>query len=45
MFSETTEVRDGIDAADLPRQHSPQVAEAMVREMAWYDAYLEKWQA
>jgi galactarate dehydratase len=41
MFSETTEVRDGI--AQLTRRAStPAVAEAMVREMAWYDAYLQR---
>jgi galactarate dehydratase len=39
MFSETTEVRDGIDQL-TSRAASPQVAEAMIREMAWYDAYL-----
>ncbi|MEO8527012.1 MAG: galactarate dehydratase [Caldimonas sp.] len=39
MFSETTEVRDGIDQLTA-RASSPEVAEAMVREMAWYDAYL-----
>ena len=41
MFSETTEVRDGIDQL-TSRASSPQVAEAMIREMAWYDAYLQK---
>ena len=41
MFSETTEVRDGIDQL-TSRASSPQVAEAMIREMAWYDAYLKK---
>jgi len=39
MFSETTEVRDGI-AQLTARAATPEVAEAMVREMAWYDAYL-----
>jgi len=39
MFSETTEVRDGIDQLTA-RASSPEVAEAMVREMVWYDAYL-----
>jgi galactarate dehydratase len=39
MFSETTEVRDGIDQL-TSRASSPEVAEALVREMAWYDAYL-----
>ncbi|MDP9996402.1 galactarate dehydratase [Variovorax boronicumulans] len=41
MFSETTEVRDGIDQL-TSRAASPEVAEAMIREMAWYDAYLQK---
>ena len=41
MFSETTEVRDGIDQL-TSRASTPEVAEAMVREMAWYDAYLER---
>ncbi|OIN93628.1 MAG: galactarate dehydratase [Comamonadaceae bacterium CG1_02_60_18] len=39
MFSEVTEVRDGIDQLTA-RASSPEVAQAMVREMAWYDAYL-----
>jgi galactarate dehydratase len=39
MFSETTEVRDGIDQL-TSRATTPEVAEAMIREMAWYDAYL-----
>jgi galactarate dehydratase len=41
MFSEVTEVRDGIDLLTA-RAASPAVADAMVREMAWYDAYLSK---
>ena len=41
MFSETTEVRDGI-AQLTARASTPEIAEAMVREMAWYDAYLQK---
>jgi galactarate dehydratase len=41
MFSETTEVRDGIDQLTA-RASTPEVAAAMVREMAWYDAYLER---
>jgi len=41
MFSETTEVRDGI-AQLTARASTPEVAEAMVREMAWYDAYLQR---
>lgn len=41
MFSETTEVRDGIDQL-TSRAIDAEVAEAMIREMAWYDAYLER---
>jgi galactarate dehydratase len=41
MFSETTEVRDGIDQLTA-RASTPEVADAMIREMAWYDAYLAK---
>lgn len=43
MFSETTEVRDGIDQL-TSRATTPEVAQAMIREMAWYDAYLQKGQ-
>ncbi|HEX2543097.1 MAG TPA: galactarate dehydratase [Caldimonas sp.] len=39
MFSEVTEVRDGIDQLTA-RAATPAVAEEMIREMAWYDAYL-----
>ncbi len=41
MFSEVTEVRDGIDQL-TSRAASPEVARAMIREMAWYDGYLEQ---
>ena len=41
MFSETTEVRDGI-AQLTARASTPEVARAMIREMAWYDAYLQR---
>lgn len=41
MFSETTEVRDGI-AQLTSRAATPDVAAAMIREMAWYDAYLKR---
>jgi len=41
MFSETTEVRDGI-AQLTARAATPAVAQALVREMAWYDAYLQR---
>ena len=39
MFSEVTEVRDGIDQL-TSRATTPQVANDMINEMAWYDAYL-----
>jgi len=40
MFSEVTEVRD---AAHLltARAATPEIAQAFIREMAWYDQYLE----
>jgi galactarate dehydratase len=41
MFSEVTEVRDGIDQLTA-RAASAEVAEQMIHEMAWYDAYLDK---
>jgi galactarate dehydratase len=41
MFSETTEVRDGI-AQLTARAATAEVAQALVREMAWYDAYLQR---
>ncbi|MDB5817692.1 MAG: galactarate dehydratase, partial [Rhizobacter sp.] len=41
MFSEVTEVRDGIDQL-TSRASTPEVAAAMIAEMAWYDAYLAK---
>jgi galactarate dehydratase len=41
MFSETTEVRDGI-AQLTARASTPEVAQALIREMAWYDAYLQR---
>ena len=41
MFSEVTEVRDGIDQLTA-RAATPEVAQAMIREMAWYDAYLHQ---
>ncbi len=39
LFSEVTEVRDAIDQLTA-RAATPEVAQALVREMAWYDAYL-----
>lgn len=41
MFSETTEVRDGIDQL-TSRAATPEVAQRMIDEMAWYDAYLKR---
>ncbi|PHM20447.1 MAG: galactarate dehydratase [Curvibacter sp. PD_MW3] len=41
MFSEVTEVRDAIDQLTA-RAATPEIAEAMVRQMAWYDAYLQR---
>ncbi|GAC1416602.1 MAG: galactarate dehydratase [Acidobacteriaceae bacterium] len=39
MFSEVTEVRDAIHLLTA-RAQSPDVARALIREMAWYDEYL-----
>ncbi|WP_334516694.1 galactarate dehydratase [Bradyrhizobium sp. AZCC 1693] len=39
MFSEVTEVRDAIHLL-TPRATNQDVADALVREMAWYDRYL-----
>jgi galactarate dehydratase len=41
MFSEVTEVRDGIDQLTA-RAATPEVAQAMIDQMAWYDAYLDR---
>jgi galactarate dehydratase len=41
MFSEVTEVRDGIDQLTA-RAVNAEVAQAMIREMDWYDNYLRK---
>ena len=41
LFSEVTEVRDAIHLL-TPRAARPEVADALIREMAWYDDYLEK---
>jgi len=41
MFSEVTEVRDGIDQL-TSRASTPDVAAAIIREMAWYDGYLDR---
>ena len=41
MFSEVTEVRDAIHLL-TPRAANEQVARDLIREMQWYDDYLEK---
>ena len=41
FFSEVTEVRDGIDQL-VRRAANKETAEALIREMAWYDAYLAR---
>jgi galactarate dehydratase len=41
LFSEVTEVRDGIDQLTA-RASTPEVAAALIREMSWYDAYLAR---
>jgi len=43
MFSENTEVRDAVDQLTA-RAASPEVAQAIVRELAWYDQYLHRGQ-
>lgn len=40
MFSEVTEVRDGIHLL-TPRAANQEVGQALIREMKWYDDYLE----
>ena len=44
MFSENTEVRDAVDQLTA-RAATPEVAQAIVRELGWYDAYLQRGQA
>jgi galactarate dehydratase len=41
MFSEVTEVRDGVDQLTI-RAANPEVAAAIIREMQWYDDYLKR---
>ena len=41
MFSENTEVRDAVDQLTA-RAATPEVAEAVVRELGWYDRYLDR---
>jgi len=41
MFSEVTEVRDVVHLL-TPRAGSPEVARALIREVAWFDEYLRR---
>jgi len=41
MFSENTEVRDAV-AQLTHRAANPEVAQSIVRELSWYDQYLER---
>lgn len=41
MFSENTEVRDAVEQL-TSRAATPEVAESIVRELGWYDQYLER---
>lgn len=41
LFSEVTEVRDAVHLL-TPRAANADVAAALIREMAWYDEYLER---
>ncbi len=41
MFSEVTEVRDGIDQLTA-RAATPEIAQQLIDQMAWYDAYLAR---
>ena len=41
MFSENTEVRDAVEQLTR-RAATPEVAEGIVRELAWYDRYLDR---
>jgi len=44
MFSENTEVRDAVEQL-TSRAATPQVAEDVVRELGWYDQYLDRGRA
>lgn len=44
MFSENTEVRDAVEQL-TSRAATPQVAQDIVRELGWYDRYLERGRA
>jgi len=41
MFSENTEVRDAVEQL-TSRAATPAIAEAIVRELGWYDRYLDR---
>jgi galactarate dehydratase len=41
LFSENTEVRDAVEQL-TSRAATPQVAQAIVRELGWYDRYLDR---
>ncbi|PJI96289.1 LOW QUALITY PROTEIN: galactarate dehydratase [Acidovorax sp. 69] len=41
MFSENTEVRDAVEQL-TSRAATPEVAQAIVRELGWYDQYLDR---
>lgn len=41
MFSENTEVRDAVEQL-TSRAATPEVADAIVRELGWYDQYLDR---
>jgi galactarate dehydratase len=41
LFSEVTEVRDAVYLM-TPRAATPEVKSAIIREMRWYDAYLDR---
>ena len=41
MFSENTEVRDAVEQL-TSRAATPEVAESIVRELGWYDQYLDR---
>ncbi|QHJ70115.1 galactarate dehydratase [Planococcus halotolerans] len=44
LFSEVTEVRDAVHLL-TPRAATEEVGKALIREMKWYDEYLERGQA
>ena len=44
LFSENTEVRDGVDQL-TSRAATPEIAEAIIRELDWSDRYLARGKA